>query len=273
MKRISILATSVVALIGTIGMPLSVQAASCGQNQIKVIVAGANNNNCNTQEIKDQLSQYGIQLDEVINNYCNTVPQENCNITDIVTDTDCDTGITDPQTDTDCQPATPTVPEVPVEEIPVGEETPAKEETPVREDPPVESETPSGEERDNPTYQEQVVRLVNEERAKAGLSALAPDEAIQSAAQVRAQESAVSFSHTRPNGTSFSTALTDAGVKYRGSGENIAWGQKTPEEVVEGWMNSPGHRANILNPSFTKIGIGYYQDSRGVNYWSQLFTY
>ncbi len=63
------------------------------------------------------------------------------------------------------------------------------------------------------------------------------------------------------------------GVSYRGAGENIAWGQKTPEQVMNGWMNSAGHRANILNEKFTSIGVGYHQNANGVNYWSQLFTY
>lgn len=123
------------------------------------------------------------------------------------------------------------------------------------------------------SYAEQVVKLVNEERAKAGLAALALDESIASAAQVRAREIEVSFSHTRPDGRSFSTVLKDNGISYRGAGENIAWGQKSPEEVMKGWMNSEGHRANILNPKFTKIGVGCYQNAAGRNYWTQLFTY
>lgn len=62
-------------------------------------------------------------------------------------------------------------------------------------------------------------------------------------------------------------------MSHRGAGENIAWGQKTPEQVMEGWMNSAGHRANILNEKYTSIGVGYYQNAAGRNYWSQLFTY
>ena len=62
-------------------------------------------------------------------------------------------------------------------------------------------------------------------------------------------------------------------MSYRSCGENIAWGQKTPEQVMEGWMNSAGHRANILNASYTEIGVGFYQNASGVNYWSQLFIY
>ena len=123
------------------------------------------------------------------------------------------------------------------------------------------------------SFEEQVVKLVNEERAKAGLGALTLDKQIAAAAQVRAKETEQSFSHTRPNGTSFSTALKEQGVTYRGAGENIAWGQKTPEEVMRAWMNSEGHRANILNAKYTKIGVGYYKNAQGRNYWTQLFTY
>lgn len=122
-------------------------------------------------------------------------------------------------------------------------------------------------------YVLRVVELVNEERAKAGLKPLTLEKNITAAAQVRAVETEQSFSHTRPDGSHFSTALAEAGVSYRGAGENIAWGQKTPEQVMNGWMNSPGHRANILNEKFTSIGVGYYQNAKGVNYWSQLFTY
>lgn len=122
-------------------------------------------------------------------------------------------------------------------------------------------------------YVLRIVELVNEERAKAGLKPLTLQQNVTEAAQVRAVECETLFSHTRPNGTSFSTALKEAGVSYRGAGENIAWGQKTPEQVMEGWMNSAGHRANILNEKYTSIGVGYYQNAAGRNYWSQLFTY
>ena len=122
-------------------------------------------------------------------------------------------------------------------------------------------------------YVLRIVELVNEERAKAGLNPLTLQENVTEAAQVRAIECETLFSHTRPNGTSFSTALKEAGVSYRGAGENIAWGQKTPEQVMEGWMNSSGHRANILNDKYTTIGVGYYQNANGTNYWCQLFTY
>lgn len=125
----------------------------------------------------------------------------------------------------------------------------------------------------NGSYVNQVVALVNAERAKAGLSPLTQTAELSGAAATRAEETSRSFSHTRPDGSSFSTVLSQNGISYRGSGENIAYGQRTPEQVMEGWMNSQGHRANILNSRYTAIGVGYYQDSNGTPYWTQLFTY
>lgn len=119
---------------------------------------------------------------------------------------------------------------------------------------------------------EQVVALVNKERAAAGLNPLTINESAMSAALVRAKEIRQSFSHTRPNGSSFSTALKEQGVSYRGSGENIAYGQRSPEEVMKAWMNSSGHRANILNAKYTSIGVGCYEQN-GTLYWAQLFIY
>ena len=118
----------------------------------------------------------------------------------------------------------------------------------------------------------EVVELVNAERAKEGLSPLAIDTNVQAAAMVRAQECEQLFSHTRPDGSSFATALKEQNVSYRRAGENIAWGQKTPEVVMNAWMNSSGHRANIMNPNFTTIGVGYYVNANGTPYWCQLFT-
>lgn len=122
------------------------------------------------------------------------------------------------------------------------------------------------------SYAEQILQLVNVERAKAGLSALTLDEKLCGAAQVRAGESRTSFSHTRPDGRSFSSVLADQGIAYRRAGENIAWGQRSAQEVMDGWMNSEGHRANILNAEFTKLGVGHAADAAGRQYWSQLFT-
>lgn len=122
------------------------------------------------------------------------------------------------------------------------------------------------------SFAEQVVELVNAERAKVNLPALTMTTKLNEAALVRAKETVQSFSHTRPNGSSFSTVLKENGISFQGAGENIAWGQRTPEQVVNAWMNSEGHRANILNPRYTSIGVGYYLNG-ATPYWAQLFTY
>lgn len=119
-------------------------------------------------------------------------------------------------------------------------------------------------------YAAEVVRLVNVERAKNGLAALSVDTGVQAAAQVRAAEQAEVFSHTRPDGSACFTALTEQGVTYRTAGENIAYGQQTPDAVMNAWMNSSGHRANILGSQFTKIGVGYTVIN-GTPYWAQMF--
>ena len=109
-----------------------------------------------------------------------------------------------------------------------------------------------------------VVNQVNRERAARGLSALRVDPALTAAAQIRAREIVQKFSHTRPDGTKWSTVSS---VAY---GENISKGQKTADKVMAAWMTSSGHRANILRASYGSIGVACLQ-SGGVYYWVQLF--
>lgn len=116
-----------------------------------------------------------------------------------------------------------------------------------------------------------VVRLTNSARSQNGYAALVEDGALSEAAAVRAREIARSFSHTRPSGASFSSALSESGVSYLRAGENIASGQKSASEVVNAWMNSPGHRANILNSSYSRIGSASVNID-GTLYWVQLFA-
>lgn len=145
------------------------------------------------------------------------------------------------------------------------------EQTPDKDDTADTEQTP-GTNTTNRQYIKRVVELVNAERAKVNLPALTMSEDLNKAAQIRAVETTKSFSHTRPNGKSFSSVLSENNITFRGAGENIAWGQKTPEAVVNAWMNSSGHRANILNKNYTFIGIGYHLNG-STPYWSQLFTY
>lgn len=117
----------------------------------------------------------------------------------------------------------------------------------------------------------ELVALMNVERANNGVGAIAESAELNELAQIRAQEIYTSFSHTRPDGSSCFTVLSS--VSYSYAGENIAAGQRSTTEVMTAWMNSSGHRANILNGSYGKVGIGYYTAPDGYGtYWVQLFT-
>lgn len=122
---------------------------------------------------------------------------------------------------------------------------------------------------DQSEYGMEVIRLVNEERAKVNLPPLAYEESLLPVAQLRAEEASRKFSHTRPSGEPWSTAFTEFGVSGH-RGENLAYGQKNPERVVKAWMNSPGHRANILNDRYTVLAVGVYKKG-GTIYWAQAF--
>ena len=119
-------------------------------------------------------------------------------------------------------------------------------------------------------YEAEVVRLVNAERAKKGLSPLTHDWELSRVARYKSQDMRDRgyFSHTSPTYGSPFQMMRSFGINYRSAAENIARGYKTPAAVVEGWMNSSGHRANILNSSFTHIGIGYVAEGK---YWTQMF--
>ena len=121
----------------------------------------------------------------------------------------------------------------------------------------------------------EVISLVNQERAKEGLAPFGTFDTLTEAAAIRAPELIQLFSHTRPDGSDCFTALDETGASQGiyTAGENIAAGQSTPEAVMESWMNSTGHRGNILSPDFTHIGVGYVRSDTGYGcYWVQLFV-
>ncbi|MFI7605542.1 CAP domain-containing protein [Micromonospora sp. NPDC049366] len=118
----------------------------------------------------------------------------------------------------------------------------------------------------------EIVDLVNAERAKAGCGALGIDDKLMTAAQRHSQDQAdhQNMSHTGSDGSDAGDRLDRVGYAWRTYGENVAWNQKTPAAVMDAWMNSPGHRANILNCAFTEIGVGI-ASSNGP-YWTQVFA-
>jgi uncharacterized protein YkwD/stress response protein SCP2 len=119
----------------------------------------------------------------------------------------------------------------------------------------------------------EVTDLTNRERARAGLPPLATDALLTRAAQAHSTDMVVRafYSHTGPDGSQPWDRAASAGSTRRTIGENIACGQRSAAEVVEGWMNSPGHRANILKREFTHIGIGFAGGGKAGTYWTQLF--
>ncbi len=121
-------------------------------------------------------------------------------------------------------------------------------------------------------YEKEVVRLVNEIRAENGLPPLTYDWELSRVARYKSQDMKDKnyFSHTSPTYGSPFQMMKSFGITYRSAGENIARGYSTPQAVVDAWMNSSGHRANILNQSFNRIGVGYV---RSGNYWTQMFIF
>ena len=119
-------------------------------------------------------------------------------------------------------------------------------------------------------FVQQVIDLTNQQRAKNGLPALKADTQLSGVAQKKSQDMAQNnyFSHTSPTYGSPFDMMRDFGVSYKSAGENIAQGQRTPQEVVNAWMNSEGHRKNILSNNFTHIGVGYVTDG---HHWTQMF--
>ena len=119
-------------------------------------------------------------------------------------------------------------------------------------------------------YENEVIRLVNEIRVENGLKPLTANWELSRVARYKSEDMSNNryFSHTSPTyGTPFQM-IKAFGLSYRSAGENIAYGYGTPAAVVNGWMNSSGHRANILNASYTQIGVGYCASG---NYWTQMF--
>lgn len=119
----------------------------------------------------------------------------------------------------------------------------------------------------------EVIQLVNAERAKRGLPALTANWEVGRVARYKSQDMINKgyFSHNSPTyGTPFNM-MENFGIKFSAAGENIAYGQRTPQEVMNAWMNSPGHRNNILSTSYTQIGVGLAKTSSGVCYWTQMF--
>lgn len=171
------------------------------------------------------------------------------------------------------KPETPNKPVVP--QKPVTPNKPVeKPSTPPTQQPskpaPQQPSTNPGQNASISAIEQAVLNLTNVERQKAGLQPLQIDAKLMNSARQKSTDMAKNnyFSHTSPTYGSPFDQMKANGISYRAAAENIAMGQRSAEEVVKAWMDSPGHRQNILTPSFTHIGIGY--DANG-HYWTQQF--
>ncbi|BEL06098.1 hypothetical protein Q0Z83_042890 [Actinoplanes sichuanensis] len=119
-----------------------------------------------------------------------------------------------------------------------------------------------------------MIRLVNIERQNAGCSGLSGESRLEAAAQKHSELQAAqnTMSHQLPGEASMGDRVTAEGYRWRGVAENVAAGYTSPASVMDGWMNSPGHKANILNCAYTEIGVGLAKSSSGTQYWTQNFA-
>lgn len=123
------------------------------------------------------------------------------------------------------------------------------------------------------SLEEEVIRLINKERTNRGLQALKTNWELSRVARYKSQDMINKnyFSHTSPTYGSPFTMMQSFGLKFSAAAENIAYGQRSAQEVVNAWMNSPGHRANILSASYTHTGVGCAKKANGTLYWTQMF--
>lgn len=153
------------------------------------------------------------------------------------------------------------------------QENSSEQQNEVSEESESEEKSEASQVADGQAVRDRIVVLMNEQRAIAGIGGLTQSVALNNVAQIRAMEIVQAFSHTRPDGSSCFTVLSESGIAYMSAGENIAMGYLSAESVMDGWMNSEGHRANILNPVFGQVGIGVYEtEDGGGYYWVQIFT-
>jgi uncharacterized YkwD family protein len=247
-KMILTVAATAALILGAPGEN-GVDAASPSYNVEKKVYV-YQSGNINYDQINSYLQKYlkDYQIDW---ESLNTTPPK---------DQQADQQVNKPEAEKQPQQPTAPAPEQPVQPKPTA---------PVQEQPTKPSEGTSTSSQVS-AYEQQVVDLTNQERAKQGLPALKLDTELSKVAKEKSLDMKNNryFSHTSPNYGSPFDMMKQFGISYRAAGENIAMGQRSPEEVVNAWMNSEGHRKNILSSSFTHIGVGHVADG---NYWTQMF--
>lgn len=274
-KRVTALAAAAALAIS---MTVPASAAGCGRNQNtnSNCTSNSNSNSCGIfsfNSLCDMLKSFGINIPNCGNSGNsntsqkpdNSCPNGNCGTTQ-TPDNNCPNGNcgTAQKPDTNCPSGNCGTVQKPVDNnCPNGNCN-----TTVQK--PNTGTTADKNNADVSDYEKEVVDLVNEIRKEYGLSELTLNTELSAVARAKSQDMKDKqyFSHTSPTYGSPFDMMKTFGISYRTAGENIAMGYRTPEAVVDGWMNSEGHRANILNSSYKEIGVGYVSSG---NYWTQMF--
>jgi len=235
--------------------------ASSSQNVENCLTQATNNLSKNTQS--KQVDSYTASQHEMLEKICSQLSASGFNLESKKSVAENPAPTAKPTTEKTAATANP-VAETPIATQPVADKTETTTQTAA---PTTPAPQQSGSISD---IEQQILTLTNQERAKEGLKALATDAKLMNAAREKSTDMRTNkyFSHTSPTFGSPFDRMKALGIDYRAAGENIAMGQKSADEVVKAWMNSPGHRENIMKPNFTHIGIGY--DSQG-HYWTQQF--
>ena len=243
-------------LIAILILSTSVGHAQGFKYSVKTIVSEGNGN---------YVIKYGNISDKYLNSRLNNILSQLRLIWNIDDIEETQEPKEEPQRPDNPQPQ----PEEPKEEEPQRPNNPQKPEEP-KEEPttPIEPGNSSVS-----AIEREVVRLVNIERQKAGLAPLTLSAELSKVARIKSQDMADKnyFSHTSPTYGDPFEMMRSFGIKFGYAGENIAKGYRSAESVMKGWMNSSGHRANIFNPNFKTIGVGY-AEANGTTYWTQMFT-
>ncbi|KFN04294.1 serine protease [Bacillus clarus] len=266
-KRVLLSVAAATAL--TLGVSsLDAQAATVQPSNIKVQNIQHSKvimKQMNQQELQAYLQSMGI---ESLAQWNQGQFQQNCFIPGQQPNVPAENVVTEPTTKPE---TTKPVEQKPAEETAKPEaQKPAENNNTQNETQKPAEQKPAEEAKSLSEFEQRVVELTNAERAKQGLPALKIDTELSKVARIKSEDMQKNnyFDHNSPTYGSPFDMMKKFGISYTSAGENIAQGQRTPEEVVQAWMNSAGHRANILNNGFTHIGVGYVESG---NYWTQQF--
>ena len=267
----------ITSAIITTALSMNVWGANLCTNQQETISYLKSVLNCEAIDLECLVTECNpnINIQELINKlYCNNNTETSTNATTQVT---TQKPIIETSTETTTKITTQATTQKPIIETTTETTTKATTQTTTQRPTQTTTQKPTTETTTEATtqsqssYAQEVLNLVNKHRKENGLSTLKLNSSVSKVAQAKAEDMKNKnyFSHTSPTYGSPFDMLQSFGVSYKTAGENIAKGQKTPEAVVNAWMNSEGHRANILNPSFTSLGVGYTKGSS--TYWVQMF--